>query len=63
MFRVGQKPAFRIPLKDVGQVQLGREEVRAPPVTKIALLKLLKLLSIWCASFQTGLPSFFVGDM
>ncbi|BDA45000.1 FACT complex subunit SSRP1 [Coccomyxa sp. Obi] len=27
VFRVGQKPAFRIPLKDVGQVQLGREEV------------------------------------
>lgn len=27
VFQVGQKPAFRIPLKDVGQVQLGREEV------------------------------------
>ncbi|EIE21134.1 SSrecog-domain-containing protein [Coccomyxa subellipsoidea C-169] len=27
VFRVGNKPAFRIPLRDVGQVQLGREEV------------------------------------
>ncbi len=27
-FRVGQQPAFRIPLQDVGQVQQSREEVR-----------------------------------
>ena len=33
VFRVGNKPAFRIPLRDVGQVQLGREEVISLPAS------------------------------
>lgn len=31
VFRVGTKPAFRVPLQDVGQVQQGKEEV-SPPI-------------------------------
>ena len=31
VFAVGSKPAFRIPLKDVNQVQQNKEEVRSQP--------------------------------
>ena len=31
VFTVGSKPAFRIPLKDVNQVQQSKEEVRFLP--------------------------------
>ena len=34
VFTVGSKPAFRIPLKDVNQVQQSKEEVRFLPAAR-----------------------------
>ena len=35
VFTVGSKPAFRIPLKDVNQVQQSKEEVRFLPAARL----------------------------
>lgn len=35
VFAVGSRPAFRIPLKDVNQVQQNKEEVRRLPLFRL----------------------------